>query len=188
MVAAGALSVVVVVLAAVVAGRVVAAGVVVVVSVVVAVVVVVVVVVVGVVGVAVGLARSTAVGGNQVAAGRGKRRHWLWRSGYGSSGSPSPFPTPSTAPCRPGGLSPSRTGASREQEGGEQHPAPAPAPARRAPATQQLRRLRSASRLSASSSWGTEGQRQVGSVTGMSRVGCPNPSPPSAESSPGFPK
>lgn len=185
--AAGALSVVVVVLAAVVAGRVVAA-VVVVVSVVVAVVVVVVVVVVGEVGVAVGLARSTAVGGNQVAAGRGKRRHWLWRSGYVSSGSPSPFPTPSTAPCRPGGLSPSRTGASREQDGGEQHPAPAPAPARRASATHQLRRLRSASRLSASSSWGTEGQHQVGSVTGMSRVGCPNPSPLSAESSPGSPK
>lgn len=185
--AAGALSVVVVVLAAVVAGRVVAA-VVVVVSVVVAVVVVVVVVVVGEVGVAVGLARSTAVGGNQVAAGRGKRRHWLWRSGYVSSGLPSPFPTPSMAPCRPGGLSPSRTGASREQDGGEQHPAPAPAPARRASATQQLRRLRSASRLSASSSWGTEGQHQVGSVTGMSRVGCPNPSPPSAESSPGSPK
>lgn len=140
-----------------VAGRVVAAVVVVVVSVVVVSVVVVsvvvAVVVVVVVGVAVGLVRSIAVGGNQVAAGRGKRRHWLWRSGYVSSGSPSPFPTLSMAPCRPGGLSPSITGASREQARGERHPAPAPVPARRAPATQQLRRLPSASHPSASPSW-----------------------------------
>lgn len=116
MVAATALSAVVVVLATVLAA-----------------VVVVVVVVVGmaVVGISVGgvsvvgMAVVVAVvaagvssvvgGGNQVEAGRGKGRRWLSRSSYGSWGSHTPFPTPSrgeassTAPRRPAIPSPSQS-------------------------------------------------------------------------------
>ena len=86
-VAAGALSAAAVVLATVVAAVVVvvvSVVVVVVVSVVVVVVVVVVVSVVVVVGVVVVLVRPIVVGGNPVAAGRGK--HWLFRRGEVSSG------------------------------------------------------------------------------------------------------